>query len=369
MRKLFAWRDNVYAFVRNHGQHLPAAALIVGAIWDFLTLGRPDSLFANITLGAYLFIAGGGIIVLALRARHGKKEGQMLLIALIQFSFGNLASALLVLYSQSSTLVGNWPFLLIVGAFLIGNEFIRGRYALVQFQLVSYYLLVALYMPLILPILVKSVGDGIFFASGGLGLAFIALYGAILYSVAPAELRDPAGWKRAGIRIFVIYLVFNFLYAANLIPPVPLSLKEIGAYNMIVRAPADKMPAIYEVRREANKKWYDPRRYFDDVRLHLKEGEKAYCFSAVFAPDDLSVPVYHRYEHYDEGTERWISGEAISFPIRGGRDEGYRGYTAGMASPGKWRCSVETERGALIGRTSFIVEQAEGEVELVSQFK
>jgi hypothetical protein len=45
----------------------------------------------------------------------------------------------------------------------------------------------------------------------------------------------------------------------------------------------------------------------------------------------------------------------VSFPINGGRAEGYRGFTVAVVTPGKWRCDVETSGGLLIGRISFDV--------------
>ena len=75
-------------------------------------------------------------------------------------------------------------------------------------------------------------------------------------------------------------------------------------------------------------------------------------------PTSLSAPIFHTWERYDSQAGKWLTMSRISFPINGGRDEGYRGFTVSKVSPGKWRCDVETSSGALIGRISFNVVES-----------
>ncbi|HEY6022335.1 MAG TPA: DUF2914 domain-containing protein, partial [Candidatus Paceibacterota bacterium] len=84
----------------------------------------------------------------------------------------------------------------------------------------------------------------------------------------------------------------------------------------------------------------------------------AMCFSSVFAPTDLSAPIYHRWEKKDPTTGAWVTMSRVSFDINGGRGEGYRGYTlTASITPGEWRCDVETAQGQLIGRETFTAVQ------------
>lgn len=359
--------ERVQAFLDRHRRRIPAAALLLGAVWDFLTLGRPDTLFANASVISYLLVAGGCILLL--NARSEREKESLLIVAVMQFCFGNLASGLFVLYSQSATLVGSWLFLLILVLFVLGNEFFRTRYQQLRSQLIAYHALLTAYLGLVVPIIIGKIGGLVFLLSCGLALSIMALYIAAVYAVAPKRLRED--WRMSAIGFAGVTVLFVGLYYANLIPPVPLSLKEIAVYHDVSRAGADKAPAIYEVRGEATKHWYDPARYLESPTLHLFAGEPAHCYSAVFAPDALTTPIYHRYSRYDEATGEWVEGEAIAFPIRGGRDEGYRGYTAGTVAPGTWRCSVETEGGALIGRITFKVEAATGSTspQLVTEYR
>jgi len=46
----------------------------------------------------------------------------------------------------------------------------------------------------------------------------------------------------------------------------------------------------------------------------------------------------------------------ISFPLRGGRDEGYRGYSLKQnIFSGSWRVSVLAEDGRVISRKDFVI--------------
>ena len=48
----------------------------------------------------------------------------------------------------------------------------------------------------------------------------------------------------------------------------------------------------------------------------------------------------------------------VSYPINGGRDGGYRGYTIkSNPGPGEWRVDISTADGHLLGRVRFSVDQ------------
>lgn len=364
--RLVPLRTKARAFLERNRTRVPVAALVLGAVWDFLTLGRPDTLFANASVIGYLVVAGG--VVFIVNARSERDREPLWLIALLQFCFGNLASALFFLYSQSATLVGSWLFLLMLVLFVFGNEFARKRYIRLRTQLIAYHVLLTAYLGLVVPIVIGKIGGLVFLLSCGLALAASALYLAGLFAVAPKRVRTD--WRATAAGLGVVTTFFVTLYYLNLIPPVPLSLKEISIYHKVVRAPADAAPAIYEALGEPRLPWYDPALYLETRALHVRPGESAYCYSAVFAPDNLSTPIYHRYSRYDEVARTWVPGDAIAFPIRGGRAEGYRGYTIGSVSEGKWRCSVETEGGALIGRITFtVVPEASSTQPLVTEYR
>ena len=329
--------------------HIPSAALLLGLVWDFLTLGRPDQVYGNILILVHFVLAGGSILLLNARRARGEGELALPLTVIMQFSFGSLASALLLFYGQSGTLAGNWLFLTLFAAILIGNELVRNRYALAAFHSAVLYLLLFAYFALIVPIALDRMGTPIFALSGAISLVTISGFLGLLYLIAPRE--TGKNLRSVGTVIALIFVSMNALYAFNLIPPVPLALRSMEVYHHVSRLPQGGYEVLYESASRETLWRFLP---FHTPTVHYVPGQNLYCFSAVFAPAGLATPIRHRWESYDAAAGSWQTESLISFPIRGGRDEGFRGFTIKRpTSPGLWRCAVETERGLLIGRTSF----------------
>lgn len=349
-------------FWKRYEHHLGVGALTVGFIFDLFVAKKPDSVVDNILLCSYLFIAGAVIILLNIRARRRTDSAEpLLMLLMLQFCFGGLSSNLLVLYGKSGTLAGSAIFLGLLLCLVLGNEYLRNRYAQLRFNIAVYYFLLLTYCIIAVPTFIThSIGTGVFLLSGVFSLIIIAVYLAVLYfavlrrksksspDVSVGAPTKASGLKEISIIVAVIFIIFNGLYFLNIIPPVPLSLKNIGVYHSILKYSSGDYLALYEPTA-----WYvfwrDTSATFD-----YTPGESAYCFSSVYAPADLATPIYHQWEYYDTATNTWDTVSRISFPITGGRVNGYRGFTATAAlTPGQWRCDVETSSGALIGRIEF----------------
>jgi len=99
---------------------------------------------------------------------------------------------------------------------------------------------------------------------------------------------------------------------------------------------------------------------FPGTTIHYTEGESISMYSAIFAPTGLSTNIAHSWEYFDAKTNTWIPQGRVSFPIAGGRDSGFRGYTEKSALfEGKWRVQVVTKRDQVLGRVVFTLEKAE----------
>jgi hypothetical protein len=338
--------QHALGFAERYERHIGVGALLFGFVFDTLTLGRPDQLFGNVILTTYLLISAGCILYLTLVARRTEVPPILALI-LLQFCFGNLAGGLLVLYGQSGTFEGSLLFFIVLGAFILGNEMLRQRYARLNFNISAWFFLLLAYLALVVPILIGRLGTLVFLFSGLLSVAIVAGLLFLLYKLSPPSFE---GMKRKlALYLGSVFVAYNALYFLNIIPPVPLSLQAIGIYHSVTRSGGEYL-VEYEKPR-----WYEFFRSTHRTYSYLP-GKPAYCFSAVFAPSGLSTPISHRWERYDEGAGKWQTSTLLSFSINGGRDNGYRGYSQKYGlSPGKWRCSVETARGALIGRTTFKV--------------
>lgn len=346
----------LFKFWERYEHHIGLGALAAGFFFDLIIADRPDSVGNNLLLLAYLFIAGAFIIILNVRVRRRADVEPFFLLLILQFCFGGLASNLLVLYGRSGTLAGSALFLAMLVGLILGNEYLRNRYALLRFNVGVYYFLLLSYCVIAVPTFIThSVSGWSFLLSGLVSLVVIAIFlAALFFSVFRG--RDVESLRVVGGIVGLVFICFNALYAINVIPPVPLSLKEIGVYHSVLKRGSGDYVALYE-----KEPWWEFYRG-SASRYTLTPGaggKEAFCFSSVFAPTDLRTPIYHKWERYDERAREWRLQSRISFPISGGRDGGYRGFSqVSSLTAGKWRCSVETAGGALIGRVGFTAEEA-----------
>jgi hypothetical protein len=360
----------VRSFVRKpidlwwrYEQHLRLLGLITGFVFDLFIADRPDSTTNNLFLLSYLLVAGLLIIVLnagSVRRQEGESYQPLFLLFVLQFCFGGLASNLLVLYGRSGTFAASTLFFLLLLGLVIGNEFLRNRYAQLRFNIVTFYTLLLTYLLIAVPTFVfHSLGTLVFLASGIASLVLISAFlGLVYYAVLRGRNREQQ-LKEVSILVGLVFFFFNALYFLNIIPPVPLSLKDIGIYHSIERlnTPAGGSSGIYEAT-------YEPAAWFvfwrdTSATYTLHASAEAVCFSSVYAPTELTTPIYHRWQKYDEQKNDWVQTTRVSFGISGGREGGFRGFTRSIVTEGRWRCNVETENGALIGRTTFTVVQGE----------
>ena len=343
-------------FIEKHEGRLSGIAFVAGFLWDNLTLTRVDRLYDNLLLAAYLAIAFAGIALLNTHRARGFQSSlarRVVVVACysLPFAFGGLFSGLLIFYSRSGPLLASAPFLLILAAFLFGNEFLRKHYQRFVFQMSVFFVALFSYVALITPIALGTMGGAVFLLSGIAALALFWLAVKALSLLAREKVLS--SHSTLWTVITCIFVTLNFLYFNNLIPPVPLSLKSIGAYHAIGRERNGAYSATFEAPA-----WYALHRDTATV-FHRMDREHAAVFSSVYAPAGLVTEVAHRWEYRDEGTGKWLLVNIIRFPISGGRQEGYRGYSRKEnIQPGRWRVSVETLRGQIIGRFTFTVTDA-----------
>ncbi len=343
-----------FKFWEKYEHHLGVGALVVGFTFDVILAKSPASVVDNILLLSYLFIAASIILILNLAPVRRKRERDithepLFLLLVLQFCFGGLASNLLVLYGKSGTFASDTIFLALLVALILGNEYLRSRYAQLRFNIAAYYFLLLTYCIIAVPTwITHSIGALSFLLSGLISLAVIAVFLIILFT---AVLRDVEGKRHVheiAVMVSVIFILFNGLYFMHVIPPVPLSLKDIGIYHSVLKYSSGDYLALYEPSP-----WYE---FWRDTNANFtyRAGESAYCFTSVYAPAKLGTPIYHVWEHYDTAAKEWEQMASISFAIAGGRAEGYRGFSVvTMSSAGQWRCNVETQSGALVGRSVF----------------
>lgn len=336
-------------------------ALIFGFIVDIITFRTLNLTIALALLAAHLAIVAFSIIVLALptRAPHAggsvKKERvsaftrfRSWIPVAQQYSMGNLLSAFLVLYSASGSLAASWPFFALLAASAVGNEALKLERYRLPFHTTLFFLNILLYAALLLPILAGSISPAVFLLALIFGGIVFVLHGLMLRVVAKEAFQKSRRAVRAGALAALGLLAL--LYFTNIIPPIPLSMKQAAFYHRVERA-----GSVYVATDEERSLF---RRFFDisGTTLRLAPGEDAFLYTAVFAPARLGTNVTHHWERFDEASGKWVSGNVVEFPILGGRLAGYRAFSfTEDPVPGKWRVSVGTARGQTIGRAYLSV--------------
>ncbi len=371
---------------------ISSISLLGGFAFDAVTLKRVDTFRENFWIVAHLVVVAGCILLIN-RTENSKRtenpggtetsnltenldgtetrdadpkdpgdstQARFWLINTLQFFFGGLLSTFLVFYFRSGSLRASWPFFVMLGAAFAANERLKAHFARLAFQLSFFFLSLFCFMIYILPVMLHAVGPLIFLLSGAASLALLYLFSRLLQSVAGEDLVIRGRTIR--ICIGAIFLAINFLYFLNLIPPIPLSLQDAGAYHGIAR----NAEGNYTVQSEAPG-WL---RFFRLVEtFHGTPGAAIYAYSAIFSPTALNTKILHEWQFY-EAKRGWNTVSRVELPVRGGRGGGYRTYSVKTGiMQGAWRVNVETPSGALLGRLRFNVVLQGSDPPLFTQIK
>jgi hypothetical protein len=342
------------AWAAKYERRLGAALFTFGFLTDFLTFGLLPVEVVNYIFLGYLVVAFScalGAQVFSNEpstAPYARRALSVVFPLGVQYAFGGLLSGFLVFYTAHSFILASWPFLLFVALIYIGNEYFRMYKHYFVFQMTLLFFCVYAYAVFALPLLVGALGPFIFLGSTFLAVVLFVAFVALLYHINRTRVKE--GLRMLSLFCSCIVLVIVGAYFSGALPPVPLVLVSGGAYHEISRSHES-----YRALSEAPSPWY----VIGPPVLHIKAGTDVYAFSAVAAPIRFGSVIVHRWERHDSA-EGWVTESKIAFPIRGGREGGYRGYSIkSNPTEGAWRVSVETPTGQAIGRIRFDVVQVE----------
>jgi hypothetical protein len=331
---------------------ISSLSLIGGFVFDAFTLQRIDRPWESFWLILHIVIVA--VCMVWIHVQHGGEGDEadprklhFWLVNILQFFFGGLISAIIVFYFRSATLFVSWPFILLLILAFLANERLKRQFVRLSFQVALFFLSIYLCNIFLLPLIFHRLGSDMFLWSGLVSLALISVF---LYAVWKADPKKYMESRRMIlVAVFSIFAIMNVLYFTNLIPPIPLSLKDDGIYHELYREDDGSYIGTYE-----DLGWKGIFTLYDPV--HLRPGDRLYAYSAVFSPSSLDVTVVHEWQHYDEATGKWKTTGTVQLPIVGGRDQGFRTYSVsqGLAA-GKWRVNVKTLQGQVLGRMHFLV--------------
>lgn len=348
----------IKAWYEKYERVLLPATLVLGVVLDWITFTNINITTSFLLLAVYLVVSGFFVIILnAHDPSRLTPENRVFRYArlsaplVIQFLFGALLSGVFIFYVFSGTVFVDWPFLLLLVVLMVSNDVFRHYLLRPTVQVPVYFFIVFSFFSVLLPFVFDSLSAKLFLLSGGVSLLFIAGYIWILTKVSPA--------LKAKLKIFIlsisaIFIFINGLYFLNIIPPIPLSLRDAEV--------------AHDLRHQGNQYilTVEKQLLFDRIlygkQFYKSADDKVYVYTAIFAPGSLQTKIVHHWQRYDEEQKAWIDQGRFPFTIVGGRKEGYRGYSVKtVVSPGKWRVDVETERGQVLGRVKFEVLKVMGE--------
>jgi hypothetical protein len=347
---------------KESARHATTLLFIGGFIFDLLILPEAGH-FLTVMLGiGYL-----SVVAIAIAFREwvisqntaSKTEQRIFstLTFIIAYFSGSALSFISVYAIRSAAFAVSWPLLLLLLLCVLVNEYISSHHFRFTLDVGVLLLAVLFFLIFNLPVFLKVQNDMTFVLSSGLSIVVSLLYIYCLqFTSESAKEETPKLYALSvGIPMFI-----GMLYFLNVIPAVPLALANGGIYHSIVRTEEGDFSATKE----------KDTRLFTSLRVpvyHMgQEDNGAYFFSSVNAPAELTAPISHVWERYDEQEGKWIPVTTVSFTLAGGRDDGYRAYSQKeYLTEGLWRVTVKVDSKRVVGRMKFYIVKEESPAELV----
>lgn len=335
-------------------QHASTIIFIVGFLFDMVVLPDIDDPITKYVGITYLFAIA---LLIMFRewvvSRNTASRTEQRIYAASSFGiayFSGSALSFVVVYAlRSAALTVSWPLFVIFFLCMIANEFVSSYNFRFTLDVAIFFIALLFYIVFNIPVLVKTQTSFIFILSILVTITISVLYVYFLSKISDTSYNEaPRGYALAvGIPMFV-----GMLYFLQVLPAVPLALKNQGVYYSVIKTETGEYLGEKEVDT----------RIFSTLRkpvIHVTNSQGVYFFSAVDAPSQLSAPMSHVWEYHDD-KKGWVQESVISFDLMGGRNDGYRAYSKKEnVRPGLWRVTVKVDGTRIIGRTTFYVTISE----------
>ncbi len=362
MKRLLAFKSHyqkLKEFYNRYERWLMPVTLGVGFVGDYVTFVNIQVKTALIIL--YVYWAVAALTMTFVHAYDAGKVSEkyrtyrLFTPLLIQFTFGGLLSNSFIFYWFSGSVWVSWPFVLAFVVLMISNDALRHYFLRPLVQLVVFLFATFSIVSVTLPFVFNSLSPWLFIVSGTIAALMIFLFCWLLTIFSPYIKQK---WQVLASSAAVILMAMYLLYFFNLIPPVPLAIREAGVYHSLQRS-----GFTYTLRGEPESFW---QKLIPGQTIHLQDNHQIYVFTAIYAPKNLNTPIVHEWQYYDESKKEWVVKDTLKFNLTGGRQEGFRGYSWKMHNldEGNWRVYIKTSRGQTLGRIKFKIVKTKTSVEL-----
>ena len=342
--------ERAKTFYLEHEPACTVALFVAGFLFDTMAVGRIDRLHNIIHQATYLFLCAL-FTGCELREQYGAftpperlKNVWQYHAGATHFMLGTLLNIYTLFYFKSASLGTSFLFLLILAALLAANELKPFANSGTTLRLTLFSLCLISYFTYLVPTLVGEIGLLPFL---GTLVASTACVAALAWWL-KRHLTDPSVLVPRLIAPYAcVAVVFAGLYFLKAIPPVPLSLSEIGIYHDVSR------DGEQFVLTETRPRW----RFWErgDQTFLARPNDKIFCYLQVFSPTRFRERLQVQWLRRDPDAG-WQEADVIPLPIVGGRDGGWRGFTIKSRwQAGRWRVRVETSDARELGRIDLTV--------------
>ena len=267
---------------------------------------------------------------------------------IVSFFLGTLLSHVLVYYFRSSNVLQMWPIFLIVILTILANEFLYGMIP----DILLFYIGIVFFVIFNIPIFLNKINNNTFLIS--------ILVSVILTSILTIIFQRIFLSFKEFLLLILFSICFPFLllrlYYINYIPAVPLELGDSNFYSYIEKEEVDN---TIDYKKESEGFSFHKKLFIlDDSYFNFKaiESKGLYFFSSIISPADVTAEITHVWEKYDYNNKKWVKVSEFSYPVTGGRENGYRGYSFNQnISQGKWRVRVLADE-RLVGLKEIIIK-------------
>jgi hypothetical protein len=278
--------------------------LVGGFLVDFVAFVNIDIIFKFSVLIFYWLLAGFAIAFMQLydagkvqRSRNFD-YARLFMPLVIQFTFGGLLNISLIFYWFSGAFSVSWPILVIMVLLLLFNDAFRHQFSNPLIQIPVYYFVTFSLFSLVLPFIFASLNAWLFVVAGISSFVLMVVY---IYYISFKAGYSKVQKGRLMASIVSIVIVMNALYFANILPPIPLALREAELYHSLKVSGSQYIMTA------------EPETFFQGLQdvifgqtVHVVPGEKIYLYTSIFAPARLKTTITDHWEYYDEVQKEWV---------------------------------------------------------------
>lgn len=332
---------NLKNFHQKYHQFFPVTFFILGFLLDVFTIGRIDDWSNPIIFLFYilvsLFLYFGELNNTQNYIKNNRINSLIVEYRseLFHFFQGALLSAFFLFFFKSSSGFLSFLCVLVVFLLLILNETDTFKKYTFFVKPTLLVLTTTSFIVSYIPIILGGYGPVIFLTS----LLFSFITSFLIYKYLFSS--DLYFFKISSN----LHGLLIFLYLIKAIPPVPIHIQSIGAFNQVEK----KYPEYHLTYLKKSWKFWQK----SSSPLFLNKEEEAFVFTKVFAPKRFDEKIVIKWYVYNDG---WKLSDTIPLQILGGRDAGFRGYVVKKNWVyGEQKVEVQTKGGLLIGNQTFSI--------------